>query len=1004
MLFSLPSNRSILTPFCDALTRFRRLCVFSLEGRNVQHIVWPPIQDEEPELPTASPLYFPPLSLLHVHPKEFVDKTEEIDNCQPWSQDEINKIMAQEPKMSICSAEVTSICGRKSAVECIETITESLDTQLLVESILQKRPKSPPPIDKDISVEATIRIPESNIKGTTKLSQTTVEVKKKDTGDFKRPTDFTPNTLEYEKKSPSPKIVNAVPKKWESPLLTALKTVPDSSSGDDPFSQIPTKRPTSILASALTVAPAVPFTPAPPTSAEAISLPEYTEPYLPPERPIIVIDKKGEKEEPFKEQPPPPYSPFVKALQIAPERPYTPVPEKPGKKKKQKEDPLLKDLPKPERELTMREALAIAPETPCAPLIQEITVRFDNGRGTGTEQEIRIKQENLELQKPLKPSVLPASFQVPLVTPPKPFVSSFPPVSDALKLETQEKKELYYTESNENVTEQTEECVKRETTTVTQEEEVTQKTFIQETIEKQSEDTIYKKPLPLASCLRPVGALPQYQVNLSENVEMELLMLEKQEMLRKAEQEVSAARSQSTSIQSKEPISPQQPPRKPIIMVQPEDNQQLCQKASFQPVIEDKPPSLSFSPRPRPLTPSMINKPAPSIPYYQANLVAQQYKAPEINLFDPMSPAISRSPSPCPEAIRSSSPFRPPSAARAKSPAPGPPPNPLKSHEPLPTPKGLRVEEAKRSLSTYIPQYKEKMDLIEKARSTEMQKHLEASQNAQSKKEITATQIQETMRSAVLPGQQECYREEIVQKTKDGEDRHLKAFSSSSASTQQEYKIGDATTKVLQQQNLKHLEQASKSESKSVQQLNDGKIQVERKKTVTEEFEHTQKSKVVQIEKNSDTKHPFRDVNVSAIEELQGVVGLHVTNPQPIVSPFISAEKSPQQGAILKPQAQQQKPQLQTQSKPIASTSLPSSKATPSSTHCVSNPTVPIPHSGVGGGRQAGAIGVSPKRGRGLLNASGLVGSRIPLCGQCHASIRYLRVSLLRLCFLATNF
>lgn len=1036
MLFFLPSNLSTLTPFFLALTSFRCRCVFSSKGHSVQNIVWPPIQDEEPELPTASPLYFPPVSHLHVHPKEYTENNLEIDDCQPWNEAEVNRRMEQQPKMSICSAEVTCITDRKSAVECIESLTETLDTQLLVASVLQKRPRSPPPLDKDISVEATIRIPESDVKSSTKLTQTTVEVRKKDTGEFKRPTDFTPNTVEHGKKSPSPKIVNAVPKQWESPLLTALKTVPDNFSDTDSFSNIPTKRPSSALASALTVAPAAPFTPAQAFSAEPVPLPEYTEPYLPPDRPVISL-KNEEKPEPFKEQPPPPYSPFVKALQIAPERPYSPVPEKPVKRKKQKEDPILKDLPKPERQLTMREALAVAPETPCAPLISEISVTFDNAEALGVKhQEIRIQQETKELTKPLKPTTLPASFQIPLTTPPKPFISSFPPISDQLKLEIVTEKQLTEQEHNHTQSDSKVEVDETDAQSVEntkQEQQTIQQTFIQETIERQKEGIIYKKPLPLASCLHPADALPQYQVNLSENVEMELLMLEKQEMYKKSNESLDATSSQNVikqqqhlnkpiiTVQTEDAGSQQQPSKKPIIMIQPEDNQQLSQKTSFQPVVEDRPPSVSFSPRPRPLTPSMINKPAPSIPYYQMNLVAHHHPALETNLFDPMSPSISRSPSPCPE-VRSTSPFRPPSAARAKSPAQGPPPNPLKSNDPLPTPASSRVEQAKRNLTSYIPQHKEKMGFIERQTNIESEKHL---QTLQQKTDSSQQQIQDfqsridnfqasgnsnvTSACLICPGQRECYREDIIQKTKNGEEKLSKAFVSSAANAQQEYITADATAKVTQQQNMSHLEQSSRSESTSTQQLDEGRIQIERRKVVTEEFEHTQKSKVVQIEKNTNVKNSFRNVNVSAIEEHQGIVGLHVTNPQPITSPFISAEKSllasnQQSATPIKPQVQPQlKPQIQAQSisqtkpqtkpaalanqKPVPPNPVP--KATTSSSHNINKPNIPVPHTGVGGGRQAGAIGVAPKRGRGVLNAA-VLGSRIPLCGQCHSYVRYL--------------
>uniref|UniRef100_A0AAR5PL69 PDZ and LIM domain protein Zasp n=1 Tax=Dendroctonus ponderosae TaxID=77166 RepID=A0AAR5PL69_DENPD len=43
---------------------------------------------------------------------------------------------------------------------------------------------------------------------------------------------------------------------------------------------------------------------------------------------------------------------------------------------------------------------------------------------------------------------------------------------------------------------------------------------------------------------------------------------------------------------------------------------------------------------------------------------------------------------------------------------------------------------------------------------------------------------------------------------------------------------------------------------------------------------------------------------------------------------------------------------------------------------------------GAGAGRQAGGVTATPKRGRGLVNAAALPGSRVPLCGHCHGQIR----------------
>ena len=178
-------------------------------------------------------------------------------------------------------------------------------------------------------------------------------------------------------------------------------------------------------------------------------------------------------------------------------------------------------------------------------------------------------------------------------------------------------------------------------------------------VAKQAEDTVYRKPLPVASLLHKPDNLPQYQVNLSENVEMELLLMEKQAIVEK----LKAAKSEP-----KPPEPPQErPSAAPIVVIQ-EGNPPLDSSKSFVPVDETARPSSSFSPRPRSLTPSMISKRAPTIPYNQANLVAQQHLAPEVNVLDPRTPNVSRSPSPCPER-RSTTPFRGTPVERARSPA-----------------------------------------------------------------------------------------------------------------------------------------------------------------------------------------------------------------------------------------------------------------------------------------------------------------------------------------------
>ncbi|XP_015836003.1 PDZ and LIM domain protein Zasp isoform X3 [Tribolium castaneum] len=73
---------------------------------------------------------------------------------------------------------------------------------------------------------------------------------------------------------------------------------------------------------------------------------------------------------------------------------------------------------------------------------------------------------------------------------------------------------------------------------------------------------------------------------------------------------------------------------------------------------------------------------------------------------------------------------------------------------------------------------------------------------------------------------------------------------------------------------------------------------------------------------------------------------------------------------------------------PIASAPAPASYSPVSSTGRLPAKPVGSVFKGSGGGRQAGAIGVAPKRGRGVLNAAALGGTRIPLCASCHSQIR----------------
>ncbi|KAF5283925.1 hypothetical protein FQR65_LT13686 [Abscondita terminalis] len=247
------------------------------------------------------------------------------------------------------------------------------------------------------------------------------------------------------------------------------------------------------------------------------------------------------------------------------------------------------------------------------------------------------------------------------------------------------------------------------------------------------------------------------------------------------------------------------------------------------PFTDDTRSNTTFSPRPGSLTPSMINKPPPVIPYYQSSLVATECTAAQTNIFDPTSPAVSRSPSPYPG--RPASPFHTPSASiRPVSPAQGPPPNPLQSNTSLFAIKQEgKLQNARGHVQTFIP---------------------------------------------------------------------------------------------------KHQNQ---------------------------------------------------------------VAGYHVTNPQPLKSPFLKSNVdtlSTKNDSDTHAQSKIPKKVVIPIHSEKPTTSNPNPSATTSSNQNVTKSCLSQPNAGTGGGRQAGAIGVAPKRGRGILNLSATPGSRVPLCAQCNANIR----------------
>lgn len=194
----------------------------------------------------------------------------------------------------------------------------------------------------------------------------------------------------------------------------------------------------------------------------------------------------------------------------------------------------------------------------------------------------------------------------------------------------------------------------------------------------------------------------------------------------------------------------------------------------------------------RPYTPSMINKPAPIIPYYQE---------PEKLCFDECAPTHARE-----YDRRSASPF----PDRAKSPAPGPPPNPL---APIRAP---RLKETELSpLSTRV---------LQTGSITTGQSYLGA-QQAQQQERLLSHSAAATQ-SAMQSYTQEPEKREVM-------------------------KIGNKT--VERSEKASRLEEQKQSQMQSHTKTQVGNTQIERRRKVTEEFEHTSSAKTVEIRTGSQS-------------------------------------------------------------------------------------------------------------------------------------------------------
>lgn len=193
----------------------------------------------------------------------------------------------------------------------------------------------------------------------------------------------------------------------------------------------------------------------------------------------------------------------------------------------------------------------------------------------------------------------------------------------------------------------------------------------------------------------------------------------------------------------------------------------------------------------RPATPSLINKPAPMIPYYQQNLVAEFCSPTSGHVFDPRT----RTPSPRPDSVQ--------------SPAPGPPPNPLKMQAPRIKP--INAVDQHVGIPSIITGQSARKCQINSQRSLE---------NAR-----------------------------VISETKKGMQIAMQSFQSTPTSVCRE-QCGNQTFETHSQSSQLNEAQKSNVQSSSTVQLGDAQIQ--RNRRVVEEYEHTQKASTDEIYKSLD--------------------------------------------------------------------------------------------------------------------------------------------------------
>ncbi|GAB0099155.1 hypothetical protein DMENIID0001_149950 [Sergentomyia squamirostris] len=603
------------------------------------------------------------------------------------AESDVDYSAVQHHKQSICSAEVSSF----SSVHGAQYLADTLDTTCLVERMrsLTPRPPSPTPIKTGKHVEFA----EPPAADTATQAQEQEPIQEAQIDEQFQPIDMP----ESKPVLPPSAVQNAVPQEWESAMVKALKTAPETpyhitsvqqeaveercekmeaseSSATTTFQSVELKpldvlieKPAegAIMSSLLTTIPTKSVAFEPKVTMEPIPLPEETKPYFPP--PInmkVVADDSipGRK------------SGMLEALITAPDRPYSPFGHEVSYQ--------LDDLPRPTEKMTLRSALTVAPERSFTPVL------FDSNGLAHPKQEQQAQAQTQSTQHSVSQSQFTSSqssaFQSISQTEQMSQMSQMSQTSQSCRQEYQQAQSIcqQHTTMSAETKSENQKIVNMAAAVMEQG---------QSYVDEHEKRITFPPPNPLTlrqsrfSSLHKPDNIPVYQKNikqlpsqqstlppvspqLKENVPLAFFDAAARECLPENVAKPVAINGRSGEVKhdkqqadKHEHYETYAQPTGPITMTfQSLDG--IENRAAEMPTAP--PPQIASPiPHPRPFTPSLINKPAPIIPYYQQNLAISEFDPHMGEIFDPKL----RTPSPC---------------MRERSPAPGPPPNPLRIHAP----------------------------------------------------------------------------------------------------------------------------------------------------------------------------------------------------------------------------------------------------------------------------------------------------------------------------------